>query len=208
MKFIVFVEGHTEDHVIAKFLKQWLDPKLSAPVGIKILRHEGLSDYSRGIKDKVHLNLAGQKARDVIAAIGLLDLYGPSFYPDHLRAPEERYSWAKNHLEQQVGHPRFRQHFAVHETEAWLLAHPEILPSEVRRALPGKAARPETVNFDEPPAKLLNRLYRERLGRNYRKVLDGAVLFRSLSPDRAYEKCPYLKLLLDDMLTLAQEALR
>jgi len=35
MKFILFVEGHTENKVLAKFLKQWLDPQTDNPVGIK-----------------------------------------------------------------------------------------------------------------------------------------------------------------------------
>jgi hypothetical protein len=125
-----------------------------------------------------------------------------------MTGPAERYTWAKEHLEQRVGHPKFRQHFAVHETEAWLLADPEVLPREVCKALPAKISRPETINFNEPPASLLNRTYRERLGKGYRKAIDGPNLFQSLSPDRAYEKCPALKALLDDMLSLAQEALR
>ncbi len=62
------------------------------------------------------------------------------------------------------------------------------------------------MNFDEPPGKLLGRLYQEKLGRSYKKVIDGTNLFQSLSPDRAYEKCPALKALLDDMLSLAKQA--
>ncbi|WP_104984498.1 DUF4276 family protein [Sorangium cellulosum] len=77
------------------------------------------------------------------------------------------------------------------------------LAAEVRAALPGKCAHPETVNFDTPPAKLLERLYRDKLKRGYKKVIDGTNLFRALDPDVAYGKCPYLKLLLDDMLALA-----
>ena len=143
----------------------------------------------------------------MIAAIGLLDLYGPTFYPPNCTSAKDRYAWAKEHLEQRVNHPRFRQHFAVHETEAWLLSEPDVLPREVKNALPGRHSKPETVNFDEPPAKLLDRLYRERMGKRYKKVTDGVNLFQSLSPDRAYEKCPALKALLDDMLELALRAL-
>jgi hypothetical protein len=208
MKFVLFVEGYTEKRALAEFLKRWLDPQLSSPVRVKVVLCEGVGDYYRSIKDKVHLSLPDRSSPDVIAGIGLLDLYGPGFYPKHLKTIEERYAWAKKHLEERVGHSRFRQHFAIHETEAWLLAHPEILPAEVRRALPGRSVHPETVNFDEPPGKLLARLYREKLGKSYRKVIDGTNLFQSLSPDRAYEKCPALEALLDDMLSLAQEALR
>lgn len=59
------------------------------------------------------------------------------------------------------------------------------------------------MNFDEPPAKLLERLYREKLRKSYKKVIDGANLFAALKPEIAYEKCPALKRLMDDMLQLA-----
>jgi hypothetical protein len=207
MKFVVFVEGKTEREALRPFFKRWLDSRLPSRVGINMVRFEGFSHYIEAISKKVNQDLSGKAGADIIAGIGLLDLYGPDFYPPHLTTAKERYSWAKKHLESKVGHPRFRQHFAVHETEAWLLSHLEILPIEVQRALPGRSAQPETVNFDEPPAKLLTRLYREKLGRSYKKVVDGTNLFQDLSPDRAYEKCPYLRALLDDMLGLAQAAL-
>jgi hypothetical protein len=210
MRFIVFVEGRTEKLVLKNFLKRWLDLHLQSQsrIGIDLVRFDGFPHYHNGIKRKAHLLLSTKAGADVIAGIGLLDLYAPDFYPDHIKGVEKRYAWAKKHLEERVGHSRFRQHFAVHETEAWLLAHPEILPAEVRKALPGRSSHPETVNFDEPPGKLLTRLYREKLRKSYRKVIDGTNLFQSLSPDRAYEKCPALKALLDDMLSLAKEALR
>lgn len=205
MRFLLFVEGSTEQ-ALPHFLKRWLDPRLPTPVGIHVSRFEGLSDYYNGIKRRVEFSLAGKAGAEVIAAIGILDLYGPTFYPPDKKTADERYAWGKKHLERRVGHPRFRQHFAVHETEAWLLAQPEVFPQEVKKALPRGTSRPETVNFDNPPARLLARLYRERLGRNYRKVTDGAYLFQSLSPDRAYEKCPALSALFDDMLELARQA--
>ncbi len=206
MRFVLFVEGYTEKKVLPEFLKRWLDVRLPQRVGVNMVRFEGCRDYYEGISKKVALNLSGKAGADVIAGIGLLDLYGPEFYPPHLKTAAKRYAWAKDHLEERVGHPRFRQHFAVHETEAWLLSQPEILPPEVKKALPGRSAKPETVNFDEPPAKLLDRLHREKLHRPYRKVIDGVSLFQSLSPDRAAERCPYLRSLLEDMLSLAKAA--
>jgi hypothetical protein len=207
MKFVLFVEGHTERKALPEFLKRWLDARLPQRVGIKIVRFEGWRDYREEIAKKVELNLGGKVGTDVIAGIGLLDLYGPTIYPPDKTAANERYEWAKVWFEQKVNHPRFRQHFAVHETEAWLLAEPRILPGAVEKSLPGKCARPESVNFNEPPAKLLERLYKEKLGRPYKKLIDGANLFAELSPDTAQAKCPYLGRLLQDMLSLAQASM-
>jgi len=204
MKIVLFVEGYTEKKALAEFFKRWLDPQLPKPIGIKTVRFEGWRDYYGEIGKKVGLHLSGKASASVVGAIGLLDLYGPTFYPDRKKAVAERYDWAKAHIEQKVDHPRFHQHFAVHETEAWLLSDPSILPREVGGALPGRSEHPETVNFDEPPAKLMERLYRDRLHRSYKKVTDGATAFRKLDPAIARGKCPYLKSVLDDMLMLAR----
>lgn len=204
MKIVLFVEGHTEKKALPAFFKRWLDPQLTSPVGIKTVRFEGWRDYYGEIDKKVSLHLSGEARVKVVGAIGLLDLYGPTFYPSDKKATAERYKWAKEHIEGKVNHTLFRQHFAVHETEAWLLSDPSVLPEEVRVALPGRCERPETVNFHEPPAKLIERLYRGRLHRSYKKVTDGATAFRKLDPAIAREKCPYLKSVLDDMLRLAR----
>jgi len=203
MKFILFVEGHTEKKALADFLKRWLDPRLPQRVGIKVVRFEGWQNYVDEIAQKVEFNLSGKAGADVIGGVGLLDLYGPTIYPSGVQTVDQRYAWAKQNIEKQVGNARFTQHFAVHETEAWLLSDAAIFPAEVRSALPKR--EPETVNFDEPPAKLLERVYENRLGRRYRKVIDGSNLFFDLTPDTAYERCPRLKALLDEMLQLANK---
>lgn len=205
MKIVLFVEGHTERKALAPFLKRWLDPQLPQPMGIKVVRFEGWRDYYGEIDKKVQLNLSGKSGQKVVGAIGLLDLYGPTFYPSDVKTVEERYEWGKAHIEKRVDHSRFRQHFAVHETEAWLLSDPLLLPKKVSAALPSKASAPETVNFDQPPAKLLGRLYGEKLRRTYKKVTDGANLFRQLDPNVASRKCPHLKRVLTDMLALATQ---
>jgi Domain of unknown function (DUF4276) len=204
VKFVLFVEGHTEKLAIPSLLKRWLDPKLTRRVGVVPVRFEGWAQYQSEIAKKVELALSGASGKDVIAAIGLLDLYGPTFYPPDKRTASDRIRWARKHFEDQVGNVRFAQHFAVHEIEAWLLADPRILQREVRDALPGKSQEPEAVNFNEPPGKLLARLYREKLKKTYEKVIHGKDLFDKLDPAIAYEKCPNLRTLLDDMLDRAK----
>lgn len=138
--------------------------------------------------------------------IGLLDLYGPQFYPGHLTSASEKYEWAVRHIQREVGRDDFRMFFAVHEYEAWLLSEPTILPAQVRSAIPGRAEQPETVNFDEPPAKLLDRIYKARLKRTYKKTTYGKDLFARLDPAVAVQKCPYLKSMLEELLRLAKAA--
>ncbi|VFM94956.1 MAG: protein of unknown function (DUF4276) [Candidatus Kentron sp. G] len=203
MKFLLFCEGKTEAVALSAFLKRWLDERLPQPVGITPIRFEGWNELYDDVKKKAHLRL---RDGDVIAVISLLDLYGPTFYPVGLEGVDGRYEWARKHMEGRVDHPRFRQFFAVHEVEAWLLSDPGLFPREIENGLPGRIQKPETVNFDEPPAKLLERLYREKKKQKYKKVTEGKALFRRLSPEIARNKCPRLAEMLDEMLSLARNA--
>ena len=204
MKFVLLVEGYTERKAIPEFLKRWLDQRLEKPVGVKTVRFDGWQHLYKDAAQKTKMLLNAPKS-DVIAVIALLDLYGPTFYPSGILSPNQRYNWAKKHIEDRVDDPKFRQFFAVHETEAWLLSNSSIFPTEIQASL-RSIKNPETVNFDEPPAKLLDNLYRSKLKRNYGKVTQGSNLFRQLSPADAYDKCPFLQALLDEMLHMAQEA--
>lgn len=205
MKFILFVEGHTENKALPQFIKKWLDPQLPSPVGIKPIRFEGWHELVKDAPLKASMHLNGPERDDIIAIISLLDLYGPTFYPSRLRVYEERYNWAKEYIEKQVNQPKFFQYFAVHEVEAWLLSDPSIFPIGVRGTLASKIENPEMVNFDEPPSKLLERLYPLHVRRSYKKVVNGKELFSRLDPNVAYQKCPKLKELFDKMLELCHQ---
>ncbi len=87
MKIVLFVEGHTEKRALPEFFKRWLDPRLPSPLGIKTVRFEGWRDYVGEIHKKVHLQLSGRSGADVVAAIGLLDLYGPTFIGPEIQQP-------------------------------------------------------------------------------------------------------------------------
>ncbi len=204
MKFILFVEGHTENKSLPNFFKRWLDPQLNTPVGIQAIRFAGWSELVKGVFLKAKMSLNGPKSDDIIAVISLLDLYGPTFYPDHIESYADRYKFGKEYIEDMVNHPRFFHFFAVHEIESWLLSQPDIFPVKVRKAFPKKIQTPELVNFNEPPAKLLERLYPLHVKRSYKKVVNGKELFDKLDPNTAYDKCPHLKKLLDKMLEMAQ----
>lgn len=206
MKFILLVEGNTEKQAAAQFLKRWLDPQLSDRVGIHVVRFNGYSQLLQKVVARAQEFLDGPKNDDIIAVIGLLDLYGPTFYPDDCTTAEQRRTWAIQQIERDVDRNRFRMFFAVHEFEAWLLAQPTIFPTEVGRIFPSKTNQPETVNFTGPPAKLLNRLYTQATRREYKKVTHGRDLFAKLDPGVAVAKCPRLSEMLREMLRLAKEA--
>ena len=210
MKFVIFVEGHTEKRCIGDFLKRWLVPKLKKSVDINVVRFEGCGDFNRKASKKAKYYLEEEPDRsETIAIIGLLDLYGPKFYPPDKTSVRGRHDWAVEKFQQEVNNDKFRMFFAVHELEAWLLSQPDILPESIRDELPTKASdSPEMVNFDEPPAKLLEKLYKEKPGKGYKKVVDGTELFKKLDPSVAYRKCPHLKEMLDTMLTFANNVSR
>ena len=207
MKFVMLVEGKTERDSAAGFIKRWLDPRLRQPVGIQVVSFDGYADLTRKIQTKAKMHLEGPRRTEIIAVIGLLDLYGPDFYPDSTTSVAERYAWGKAHFEKTiVGLENFRMFFAVHEFEAWLLSQPQIFRREVKSVLEKDARAPEAINFSEPPAKLLDRIYRKQTRRNYKKTTHGKELFPKLDPVIAAAKCPYLKEMLDEMLSLAKKA--
>lgn len=203
MKFVLFVEGYTEKCLPA-FLKRWLDPKLKNSVRIAVVRFEGWSDLWRRSAKKAKMYLDNPNS-DVIAVISLLDLYGPEF-PSGKITVDERIQWATDELEKKVDRQMFKQFFAVHEIEAWLLSQPDHFPNIITKNFSGIVNNPENINFNNPPSKMLNNLYFKNLRKGYKKTVYGSNLFNKLDPIKAYEKCPNLKLMLDEMLKLAQRA--
>ena len=205
MKFVVFVEGDLEKRVLSAFLRQWLNSKTTRRVGVHVIRFQGVNQFTKKVPVAARRHLEGPGQSDIIAAIGMLDLYGVDYYPQHLSSAKERHEWLCQMFREKVNHTKFRMFCAVHEVEAWILSQPEFLPAKCRRALPGTVQRPESINFDEPPSKLLQKLYNQKLPRRYKKIVDGTNLFAKLDPAIVRNRCPYLKSMLDEMLNMATE---
>jgi hypothetical protein len=208
MKFVLLGEGPTEKKSIANFIKRWLDCRLSQRIGIKPVNLTGFDDFKKNASKKAHMHLNGSEKDQIIAVIGLLDLYGPQssdFYPPDKTSIEQRYEWGVSYFQTEVNNPKFHMFFAVHEYEAWLFSQKEIFPAAIKSLLPDKT--PESINFNKPPATLLGELYRRAYrNKGYKKVVDGPRLFKKLDPSVAYDKCPHLRVMLDEMLKLAQNA--
>ncbi len=207
MKYVIFVEGHTEEDNLPDFIGRWFNTqKLSQTVRIEVVRFAGCTDFYHKAIARAQDHLNAPDNDKIIGVIGLLDLYGPRFYPEDKNSIQERYEWAVAYFEKNVKHDKFRMFMAVHELEAWLLSQPEIFDQPVYKALKNEERQPETINFDKPPKKLLHELYCNNMRKGYIERVYGYHLFRKLDPSIAYEKCPYLKIMLDEMLKMAQKA--
>jgi hypothetical protein len=205
MKFILFVEGHTERDVLPPFFKRYLDPLLPRPIGILPVNFNGAANLWRDVAQKAKFYLQGPALDDeIVAVISLLDIYGLDTSPNAFADLETRLRWAKEKVEGAVSDSRFRQYFAVHELEAWLLSDPNIFPKEVRADITNLSHHPESVNMISPPKRRLDQIFDHRLRRGYNPRVDGAKFFRSLDPEKAREKCPYFKRMLDEILDLAR----
>ena len=207
MKFVLFVEGDTEKDVLPHLLKRCLEPQLNRPIGVRPVNFHGWANLWRDFRQKADFYLRGRgNGPDIFAVVSLIYLYGPQFFPRHLKTAEERYTWAKAKAETEVGHERFRQFFAVHELEAWLLSEAGIFPKEVRKDIETLSAMPEEVNFVQPPKKRLDDIYEHRLKRRYQPRVDGAKLFRQLNPVVVQDKCPRFSAMIDELIKLANAA--
>lgn len=203
MKIILYVEGDTEFQVLPQLLKKWLDPKLKSPIGIKVIDLKSGSKLLREIPIRARSHL---KEKDVLCVMSLLDLYSLEIFPTNKKSVSQRSDELKQMIETSVSCVHFRHFTIVHELEALLLCDTMIFPREIQKTTAQKSKNPKSVNFDELPSKLLNRLYREKLKRDYKKTVHGPELFRKLDPKLVYEKCPYFRAMMDEMLQMAQAA--
>jgi hypothetical protein len=168
---ILYVEGDTEEH-LPQFFKRWLDPRTQQKIAIKAVNLRGVSNYLGEVGRRARLALGEAK---ITGAVGLIDFFRSTLpYPDGTLG--EKYAWAQTKLQADVGHPRFRQHFAVHETEAWLLSDPKIFPAGVIEGALNTSS-PEAINSQSPPGRRVKARYLSKLKRNYQKRTDALPVF-------------------------------
>ena len=205
MRLILLVEGRTEEISLPEFIRRWLisrNPDID--ITIEAYQFGGWAGFNKRVSGIAKKYLGEPGNEEIIAVIGLLDLYGPTFYPDEIKTVEQRYEWAVERFEQQVEDERFRMFMAVHELEAWLLSQPDIFDPCVYDELKNEEREPEEINFDKPPKKLLDKIYIQTAGHKYNAPVYGYHLFREIDPAVAYEKCPYLRKMLNYILDATQ----
>ncbi len=206
MRFVMFVEGRTERKAVPQFIARWLNEKLGQSVKIEAVSFDGSGGFVKDAPKRARMFIEEEDSGDLVAVIGLLDLYG---LPDRCMTQgsvDTRYYTARDTIESEVDQGRFHQFFAVHETEAWLLAQPALFPAPVHDKIEALARPPEEIDFEQPPSKRLVQFYGMTLHKRYKKAVDGPLLFADLDPTEAVAKCPYLKRMLEKILELARAA--
>jgi len=119
VKFVLFVEGHTESWRFLHSSSGGSIRNSARRVGITpSVSRAGRTTVE--IAKKVRLHLSGPTGKDVIEQSASSTSTDPLSIHLTSRARADRVKWAKKHFEDQVGNERFAQHFAVHEIEAWL----------------------------------------------------------------------------------------
>ena len=96
MKYVIFVEGHTEEDNLPDFIGRWFNiQKLSQTIRIEVVRFAGCTDFYHKAIARAQDHLNAPDSDEIIGVIGLLDLYGPRFYPEDKNSIREREVVAK-----------------------------------------------------------------------------------------------------------------
>lgn len=202
MRFILIVEGDTEKRSIEGLIRKHLAEMTGQNIGITAININGYGNFFRDLPKKVTKYLNGPDKNEILAIVGLMDLYKTPYAHDVNRPIRERILQGTQLFEDSVQQDRFRMFFAVHEYEAWLLSDSEKFDPAIRSRIASHARDPEDVNTDEPPSKFLKRIYSEYLHREYKKTVDGTVLMGRIDPEKVYEKCPNYRAMIDFFVSL------
>jgi hypothetical protein len=201
MRFILIVEGDTEKRSIESLIRNSIKIKTDQNIGVDAINVKGFGNFKKDLQKRVEKHLTGPGNQEIIAIIGLMDLYISPYAKDVHLSLDERISMGTRELEQLVATNMFHMFFAVHEIEAWLLSDSEKFNNRIRQKI-HQITEPEKVNNDEPPSHYLKKLYSEHLNRGYKKTVDGVNLMKKIDPEKVYQKCPNYRKMIDTMVSL------
>jgi hypothetical protein len=205
-RIVILCEGDTEEIAIKHFIRrQWEADGLRAiglhPINLNGKLEEVFAYVPRYRRDS-----------QVIAAFTLIDLYGMNRVQqgsqDSLAVKVAR---IKTWLRKDFGVDYmdfFYPHVSVHEVEAWLLAEGECLAKRLKDAKIQPNPNAETQNFDNPPAKRIDNLFKHhRRNDGYHKINDGNTLFKCLQFGPVYKSCQYFREFYDELRSVGQAIL-
>lgn len=208
----IYCEGETDKHILS-FLLDHFQSELrpgKSPVALRVHPLGGskyLTDIGKVVTNRIVVE------QDPVV-FGLIDFYGlinrfPKVAKWEGDPLPQRLEYITNQVKQRIPaayRPQFHQHFAVHDIEAWLLADEGPLQAMFGRPGVGPWHRPETVNLSKPPSAVLAELYRLKGREAYIKSVNGPSLLSKASPKAILDKCPYFKMLIDDLMEACDDA--
>ncbi len=216
MKIWVFVEGPSDRLALMALWDGWLRSLGAKGWGIQVLPLDGKSQYLRKIGHRAAEKLA-QDSQDLV--VGLPDLYPIAPYRgtqyEHADLPALQTiqkSLVQDALCTVFGFKgtdaamgRFHASAMKYDLEVLLLAAKESLRTRLKtkEALGNWRTPPEDQNHDKPPKRIVEELFRTKLGHAYRDTVDFAAVMRKaelrdvLFDERGYVQCPTFKAVVD-----------
>lgn len=205
-EIIILCEGTTEKIAVDSFFKNLLKKEDLGTIKLRAINLKGKT--KKDIPKKTQRYYLDEKPRP-IAVFTLIDLYGFNIKygtKDSLGEKVDRVTkWLRDEVKKRAkGIPEnfFHPHVSVHEIEAWFFAEGKALKERLGASIkPDPKA--EEKNFDNPPKKRINRLFRENIGKSYREKLDASSLFKNLNHNTLHNNCFYYRKFYDDLVNTA-----
>jgi Domain of unknown function (DUF4276) len=205
-RFLVLVEGLTEERFVKDYLVQHLASRSVLPIP-KILttkRMKNGPDFKGGVhgyaqvKDDLRRLLGDSGA---VAITTLLDYYAlPADFPGMDArppgAPRARVEHVEHAFAADIEHPRFRPHLVLHELEAWVFSDPVAASwifDEPRVAPALQAIRDSFTSPEDIDEGITTAPSRRILGEysGYQKTFHGPLAVAAIGLERVRARCPH-----------------
>ena len=216
MKVWVFVEGPSDRLALMSLWDAWLRNMSDRGWGIHVLPLDNKSQYLRKIGHRAAEKLA-QDPQDLV--VGLPDFYPIQPYRgttyEHADLPTLQ-TLQKTLVQDALrsvfrvattttAMSRFHASAMKHDLEVLLLAAKEALRTRLKTKdrLGNWRNPPEDQNHDHPPKRIVEELFRAKLGRAYLDTTDFAAVMRNaelrdlLFDERGHVQCPAFKAVVD-----------
>ena len=211
-RIIILCEGKTEKIAITTFIaRRWEKDGLKS-IGLHPINLEGkIKDISKRLKHYAN-------DEKVIAVFTLIDLQGTENFDgikykstDNLPIKVNKLkNWLKKLVDKKFKKQlqnKYFPHIAVHQIESWILAEGKTLGEYLKISLePDPKA--EEKNFQNPPVKRINKLFKKsHFRREYKKIIDGKSLFKKMDFDTVNE-CSYFESFYNALQKVAKQYIK
>lgn len=204
-EIVILCEGSTEEYAIRYFVRRQWEVDGFTPMGLHTIdlrgKVENVAKYAR----------LYAREEQVTAVFTLIDLYGTKQIKYDPRDDlAQKVTRAKTWLQQGISpdiSSKFYPHFSVHEVEAWLLADGRCLANRLKNETIQPDPQAETRNFENPPSRRLQTLFKQHKPTGYSKIQDGIPLFQHVTFETVYASCVYFRTFYDDLKQVAQHHL-